>query len=95
MPASARRLPWIALTHQIRRLGWRGAQISAVSIFFETFPYRLDEATGLIDYDKMEETAKLYRPKLLVAGTSAYARAIDYARMRKVRGWGVGGGWGG
>mmetsp|Transcript_13903 Transcript_13903/g.29702 ORF Transcript_13903/g.29702 Transcript_13903/m.29702 type:complete len:525 (-) Transcript_13903:430-2004(-) len=59
-------------------------KISAVSIFFETFPYRLDESTGLIDYDKMEETAKLYRPKLLVAGTSAYARAIDYGRMRKV-----------
>eukprot|EP00976_Prorocentrum_cordatum_P010040 201410-Prorocentrum_minimum.AAC.1 len=41
------------------------AQISAVSIFFETFPYRLDESTGLIDYEKMEETARLYRPKLL------------------------------
>mmetsp|Transcript_9451 Transcript_9451/g.16232 ORF Transcript_9451/g.16232 Transcript_9451/m.16232 type:complete len:525 (-) Transcript_9451:458-2032(-) len=59
-------------------------KISAVSIFFETFPYRLNEETGLIDYDKMEENAKLYRPKLLIAGTSAYARAIDYGRMRKI-----------
>jgi nitroimidazol reductase NimA-like FMN-containing flavoprotein (pyridoxamine 5'-phosphate oxidase superfamily) len=34
---------------------------------------------------QMEENAKLYRPKLLIAGTSAYARAIDYGRMRKVK----------
>lgn len=59
-------------------------KISAVSVFFETFPYRLNEATGVIDYDKMEENAKLYRPKLIVAGASAYARLIDYERMRKI-----------
>lgn len=59
-------------------------KISAVSIFFETFPYRLNEATGVIDYDKMEENAKLYRPKLIVAGASAYARLIDYARMKTI-----------
>lgn len=59
-------------------------KISAVSVFFETFPYRLDENTGLIDYDKMEENAKLYRPKLIVAGASAYARLIDYQRVKKV-----------
>ncbi|TFJ82049.1 hypothetical protein NSK_006715 [Nannochloropsis salina CCMP1776] len=59
-------------------------KISAVSIFFETFPYRLDERTGRIDYDKMEENAALFRPKLLVAGASAYARTIDYERMRKI-----------
>jgi glycine hydroxymethyltransferase len=55
-----------------------------VSVFFETFPYRLNEKTGVIDYDKMEENAKLYRPKLIVAGASAYARLIDYERMRKI-----------
>lgn len=59
-------------------------KISAVSIFFETFPYRLNEATGLIDYDRMEENSRLYRPKLIVAGASAYARLIDYARMRDI-----------
>jgi len=59
-------------------------KISAVSVFFETFPYRLNEATGVIDYDKMEENAKLYRPKLIVAGASAYARLIDYKRMREI-----------
>lgn len=59
-------------------------KISAVSVFFETFPYRLNETTGVIDYDKMEENAKLYRPKLIVAGASAYARLIDYARIRHI-----------
>lgn len=59
-------------------------KISMVSKYFETFPYRLDEKTGLIDYDKLEEAALLYRPKLIVAGTSAYSRLIDYERMRKI-----------
>ena len=59
-------------------------KISAVSIFFESLPYRVREDTGVIDYDMLERTASLYRPKLIVAGASAYARLIDYARMRKV-----------
>lgn len=40
--------------------------------------------TGIIDYDTLEANAQLYRPKCLVAGTSAYCRLIDYARMRKI-----------
>jgi glycine hydroxymethyltransferase len=61
-----------------------GKKISAVSKYFETFPYRLNEKTGLIDYDKLEELATLYRPKLIVAGTSAYSRLIDYTRMKEI-----------
>ncbi|XP_008236601.1 PREDICTED: serine hydroxymethyltransferase, mitochondrial [Prunus mume] len=59
-------------------------KISAVSIFFETMPYRLNESTGYIDYDQLEKSAKLFRPKLIVAGASAYARLYDYAHIRKV-----------
>ncbi|CAN0358090.1 unnamed protein product, partial [Hapterophycus canaliculatus] len=59
-------------------------KISMVSSFFETFPYRLDESTGQIDYDTMAANAKLFRPKLIVAGASAYSRNIDYARMREI-----------
>jgi len=59
-------------------------KISAVSTYFETMPYRVNEETGIIDYDMLEKTAGLYRPKTLVAGTSAYCREIDYARMRKI-----------
>jgi glycine hydroxymethyltransferase len=59
-------------------------RISAVSTYFETFPYRVDLKTGLIDYDQLEQNALMYRPKTLVAGTSAYCREIDYARMREI-----------
>ncbi|KAI0018685.1 serine hydroxymethyltransferase [Xylariomycetidae sp. FL0641] len=58
-------------------------KISAVSKYFETLPYRLNEETGLIDYDRLEELAQLYRPKIIVAGTSAYSRFIDYKRMKE------------
>lgn len=59
-------------------------KISAVSVYFETMPYRVNLETGLIDYDMLEKTAGLYRPKVLVAGTSAYCRLIDYQRMRVI-----------
>jgi glycine hydroxymethyltransferase len=66
--------------------GYQTAQrkISAVSTYFETFPYRVNMETGIIDYDRLEENALMYRPKVLVAGTSAYCRLIDYARMREI-----------
>ncbi|OMP86076.1 Serine hydroxymethyltransferase, cytosolic [Diplodia seriata] len=59
-------------------------KISAVSTYFETFPYRVNTDTGLIDYDQLEQNALMYRPKVLVAGTSAYCREIDYKRMREI-----------
>ncbi|CAM1502351.1 Fc.00g043350.m01.CDS01 [Cosmosporella sp. VM-42] len=59
-------------------------KISMVSKYFETFPYRLDETTGLIDYEKLRENALLYRPKIIIAGTSAYSRLIDYPKMRAI-----------
>ena len=59
-------------------------KISMVSQYFETMPYRLDESTGLIDYDTLEANAVLFRPKIIIAGTSAYSRAIDYPRMRQI-----------
>ena len=59
-------------------------KISAVSTYFETFPYRVNLQTGIIDYEMLEENALMYRPKVLVAGTSAYCRLIDYKRMREI-----------
>ena len=59
-------------------------KVSAVSVYFEVLPYRLDERTGLIDYDALARNAALYRPKLLVTGASAYPRHIDYGRMRQI-----------
>lgn len=40
--------------------------------------------TGLIDYDKLEEQAMVFQPKILLCGGSAYPREWDYARLRKV-----------
>ena len=59
-------------------------KISMISKYFETLPYRLDESTGLIDYNKLQDLATLYRPKIIIAGTSAYSRLIDYERMRAI-----------
>jgi len=55
-----------------------------VSKYFESIPYRLNEETGQINYDDCEMFAMRCRPKLLIAGTSAYSRLIDYPRMRKI-----------
>ena len=59
-------------------------KISMISKYFQTMPYRLDESTGLIDFDTLEKTAKLFRPKIIIAGASAYSRAMDYARFRSI-----------
>ncbi|MEO5789465.1 serine hydroxymethyltransferase [Gelidibacter sp.] len=46
--------------------------------------YGVDKATGLIDYDKLEDTAKKEKPKMIIAGASAYSRDMDFEAFRQV-----------
>ncbi|CAI2368679.1 unnamed protein product [Moneuplotes crassus] len=62
----------------------KGKKVSATSYYFESKPYFINEETGLIDYDKMEEIAEEFKPNLIIAGYSAYSRDLDYKRFRDV-----------
>lgn len=59
-------------------------KVSSSAIYFESFPYQVNMETGFIDYDRLEENAKLYRPKMIICGASAYPREWDYSRLRSI-----------
>ena len=61
-----------------------GSPVNFSGLVFNAIDYSVDPETGLVDYDKMEETALRERPKLIIGGASAYSREWDYARMRRI-----------
>ena len=61
-----------------------GSPVNMSGILYHAVSYGLDEVTGLVDYNKMEETALKYRPKLIIGGASAYSREWNWARMREI-----------
>lgn len=61
-----------------------GSPVNISGKYFNVVPYGVDEATARIDYDEMERIALECKPKLIVAGASAYSRVIDFPRCREI-----------
>ena len=61
-----------------------GAKVSFSGKFYNAEQYGIDTATGLIDYDALEAQAVACKPKMIIAGFSAYSRHLDFARFRAI-----------
>ena len=61
-----------------------GAKVSFSGKFYRAEQYGIDTSTGLIDYDALEAQALAVRPKMVIAGFSAYSRHLDFARFRAI-----------
>src|SRR5215471_16578891 len=61
-----------------------GSPVNFSGMLYRVIPYGVSEQTETIDYDGLERLAKEQRPKLIVAGASAYPRIIDYTRFRRI-----------
>merc|ERR1711990_955775 len=59
-------------------------KISATSMYFESFPYKVHPETGLIDFDELRKNALVFRPQMIIAGFSAYPRQLDFAKFREI-----------
>ena len=61
-----------------------GSPVNFSGLLFHALEYNVKEADGRVDYDQLERVALTERPKLIIAGASAYSRDWDYARIRRV-----------
>ena len=61
-----------------------GAKVSISGKYFNAESYSLDETTGLLNYDTIREKALACKPKILIAGHSAYPRVLDFAKFREI-----------
>jgi glycine hydroxymethyltransferase len=61
-----------------------GAKVNFSGKLYQSFQYGLNTATGVIDYDQVASLAKEHRPKMIVAGFSAYSRIVDWQRFRDI-----------
>jgi glycine hydroxymethyltransferase len=61
-----------------------GSPVNSSGLLYNAISYGLNRETETVDYDEMEKIAKEKKPKLIIAGASAYSREWDYARMRKL-----------
>lgn len=61
-----------------------GSHVNYSGRFYNVIPYGVDEHTETIDYDEVERLAVEHKPKLILAGASAYPRVIDFKRFREI-----------
>jgi glycine hydroxymethyltransferase len=61
-----------------------GSPVNSSGLLYHAISYGLNRETEMVDYDMMEKAAREKKPKLIIAGASAYSREWDYARMRKL-----------
>ena len=61
-----------------------GSPVNFSGKFYNAVFYGVDKETGRLDYDKIEQIALETKPKMIIAGASAYSREIDYARFREI-----------
>jgi len=61
-----------------------GSFVNSSGILYNPIAYKVKEETGTVDYDEMEELALKEKPKMIIAGASAYSRDWDYERMRVI-----------
>ena len=61
-----------------------GSPVNISGTYYKVIPYGVDRETERIDYDALESLAKEHKPKMIIAGASAYARTIDFARIRAI-----------
>lgn len=61
-----------------------GSPVNISGMLYNFVPYGVEEDTSMIDYDKVEFLAKEHKPKLIVAGASAYPRIIDFKRLSEI-----------
>ena len=61
-----------------------GSPVNISGKYFNIVPYGLEDDTEVLNYDKIMEAAKACQPKLILAGASAYPRAIDFAKFREI-----------
>ncbi len=61
-----------------------GSPVNISGKYFNIVPYSVDDDSEMLDYDKIRATALECKPKMIIAGASAYSRVIDFARIREI-----------
>ncbi len=61
-----------------------GSTVNFSGMFYNSITYGVDRETGYINYDKVKELARQYKPKMIIAGASAYSRTIDFKKFSHI-----------